>query len=292
MTVRRIAAGILRRFGKWMPDKIYLKWMFRVKMGHPLCVDNPRTFNEKLQWLKLHFRRPETTAMVDKIEAKEWAAARIGREYIIPTYAVWDRPEDIDLDALPDSFVLKSNHFGGNKGVFIVRDKAVFNLSAAVRDLRSLLRRSIYDDYREWPYRDVRRRVFAEELIGHDVDDFKFFCYDGYVESVMVCSDRASGDTKFYFFDKDWQLKRYNIRGLNAPEGFTLPRPKNVEKMFELASELSRGFPFVRVDLYDIDGRIYFGEMTFFPDSGMDPNLLPSTDAFFGSLIKLPQSKS
>lgn len=290
MTIRRLKIGLLNRFGKVLPDKVFLKLMFKAWMGKSLNLKDPKTFNEKLQWLKLYYRKPEFTRIVDKIDVKDWVAERIGKEYIIPTYAVWDKPEDINPELLPDSFVLKCNHSGGNSGVFLVSDKDSFDFDNAKAKLREVLKSSIYDHYREWPYKNVRRRIFAEKLLGVGIEDFKFFCYNGFVESVMVAYERNTGNTKFYFFDRDWNLKRYNIRGKEAPEGFTKPRPKNIDKMFEFASILSKGIPFVRVDLYNVNGKIYFGEMTFYPASGFDENLLPETDLLFGNFIKLPNN--
>lgn len=289
-TPQRIAEGLVRRIGFLLSDKIYLKALYRAHMGYPLNLRNPQTFNEKLQWLKLYNRQPYYTQLVDKIEVKKWVADKIGAEHIIPTYEVWNSAEEINVDKLPKSFVLKCNHSGGNSGVFLVKDKEQFDLESAKKRLAKELKHSIYDNYREWPYKDVYRRVLAEQLLGVGIEDFKFFCYDGFVESVMVAYERNTGNTKFYFFDKDWNLKRYNIRGKEAPEGFSMPKPKNVDQMFAIASELSKGLPFVRVDLYNINGKIYFGEMTFFPDSGMDEKILPEVDKYFGSFLKLPQS--
>lgn len=289
--LNRISEAIIHRIGFMLPDKLYLELLFGAHMGYDINFKRTTTFNEKLQWLKLYNRRPEYTRLVDKIEVKDYVADRIGREYIIPTYKVWHRPEDIDLADLPDKFVLKCNHTGGNAAVFLVDDKSSFDLEKAKKSLKKAMRTSVYRNYREWPYKNVERRILAEELLGVGIEDFKFFCYDGFVESVMVAYERNTGHPKFYFFDKDWNLKRYNIRGQEAPADFTKPRPKNLEKMFEIAATLSKGLPFIRVDLYNIDGRIYFGEMTFFPDSGLDEKLLPETDDYFGSLIKLPEKK-
>lgn len=288
MTIGRTVESLLHRFGQKIPDKTYLELLYKAHMGKSLDLNNPRTMNEKLQWLKLYNRRPEYTRLVDKIEVKDWVREKIGDKYIIPTLKVWNRAEEIDISGLPDGFVLKCNHSGGNTGVFLVDDKSGFNLEAAKRTLAEVLEHSVYTNYREWPYKNVRRRVFAEKLIGKGIDDYKFYCFNGFVDSVMVCSDRQSGDTKFYFFDKDWNLKRYNVRGKNAPVDFTLPKPEGMDVMFEIASELSEGLPFVRVDLYNVDGKIYFGEMTFFPASGLDENRLPETDLYFGNMIKLP----
>lgn len=285
---RALISAILVRMAPIIPDRLYLKWLFRLKMGKKLNLDNPQTFSEKLQWLKLYNRKPEYTQMVDKYEAKKYVASIIGEEYIIPTLGVWDRFEDIDFDALPNQFVLKTTHGGGNTGVVICKDKATFNFVSARKKINKSLKNCIYLNYKEWPYKNVPRRIIAEELIGNgQIEDYKFSCYNGKATDVMICMDRGSGDTKFYFFDYNWQLLRYNKRGLAAPKDFSLPRPQNLDRMFEIASVLSKNIPYLRVDLYNINGKIYFGETTFFPQSGFDPNLLPSTEVLFGSRIKL-----
>ncbi len=286
----KLFLAILVRIAPIVPDKLYLRWLFRLEMGSKLNLNNPKTFSEKLQWLKLYNRKPEYTQMVDKYEAKKYVASIIGEEYIIPTLGVWDSFDEIDFDALPNQFVLKTTHGGGNTGVVICKDKATFNRNEAKAKLQRSLKQNIYRTLREWPYMNVKSRIIAEQYIVDsqgELNDFKFSCYDGNVTDVMICLERSSGDTKFYFFDKNWQLLRYNKRGLAAPEGFTVPKPENMDLMFRLASELSKGIPYLRVDLYNVDGKIYFGETTFFPQSGMDANLLPETDLLFGSRIKL-----
>lgn len=286
----KLFLAILVRIAPIVPDKLYLRWRFRLEMGSKLNLNNPKTFSEKLQWLKLYNRKPEYTQMVDKYVAKKYAASIIGEEYIIPTLGVWDSFDEIDFDVLPDQFVLKTTHGGGNTGVVICKDKATFNRNEANTKLQRSLKQNIYRTLREWPYKNVKPRIIAEKYIVDsqgELNDFKFSCYDGNVTDVMICMERSSGDTKFYFFDKNWQLLRYNKRGLAAPEGFTVPKPENMDLMFRLASELSKGIPYLRVDLYNVDGKIYFGETTFFPQSGMDANLLPETDLLFGSRIKL-----
>lgn len=291
MTIRKFVSSFLHRFGKHIPDPIYIRLQYYAYMGYYPDLAAPRTFNEKLQWLKLNNRNPLYTRLVDKTTVKDWVSEKIGHQYVIPTYEIWNTPEDMDFSALPEKFVLKCNHAGGNNGVFIITDKTKVNLPDIRARLAKTLKQSVYDHYREWPYKNVKKRIFAEKYLGESIDDFKFFCYDGFVESVMYCTERNTGNTKFYFFDSDWNLKRYNIRGKEAPEDFTIAPPKNYKRMFEIASILSKGFPFVRVDLYNIDGDIFFGEMTFFPASGLDPNLLPETDNYFGSLINLPEKQ-
>ena len=185
--------------------------------------------------------------------------------------------------------MLKTNHSGGNTGVILCKDKNSFATQEALVRLKKSLRSNIYKLYREWPYKDVCKRVFAEELLEDEegINDYKFYCFDGHVDSVLVCVDRQIGQPKFYFFDENWKLRRYNKRGKEAPEDFTLPKPLNVDRMFEIARMLSKGIPFVRVDLYNVKGKIYFGELTFFPASGFDANRLPEADLYFGGLIRI-----
>lgn len=281
----------LKRVAPVFPDKLYLRMLFRLEMGRKLDLNNPKTFSEKLQWLKLYNRKPEYTQMVDKYEAKKYVSNIIGEEYIIPTLGVWDRFEDINFDTLPNQFVLKTTHGGGNTGVVICKDKATLDLDSIKEKLNRSIKSDIYTRFREWPYKNVKKRIIAEELIATTepggLADYKFSCYNGVATDVMICMERDTGNTKFYFFDEDWQLLRYNKRGIAAPKDFTLPRPKNLDKMFEIAGVLSRGIPYLRVDLYNVDGKIYFGEMTFYPQSGLDKNLLPETELLFGSRIKI-----
>lgn len=285
--MRRFLLSIVRKLNFLFPDKLYLQICFYLEMGKKLDLKNPKTMNEKLQWLKLYNRKPEYTTMVDKILVKDYVGKIIGKDYIVPLIGVWDSPEQIDFDALPDQFVLKTNHSGGNTGVVIVKDKSKIDQKAIREKLHVSLKSDIYTRYREWPYKKVERKVFAEAYLGDDLADYKFYCYNGYADAVMICVDRQIGDPKFYFFDKEWNLKRYNKRGKEAPTDFTLPKPDGFDKMFELASILSRDIPYARVDFYNINGKIYFGEITFFPASGFDFNRLPESDMHFGSMIDL-----
>ena len=286
-----------------MPDKKFLEKAFLSNMGKKLNLDNPKTFNEKLQWLKLYNRKPEYTMMVDKYKVREYIARKLGEEYLIPLLGVWDSPDDIDFSKLPNQFVLKCNHNSG-LGMYICKDKKKLTLKD-INDIRRNLAKGLAQDYylmgREWPYRDVQRKIICEKYMEDSsvenqktrcnvgkLTDYKFFCFDGYVDCVMVCLDRFSSETKFYFFDRDWNLKRLNIRGKEASEGFTLPKPECMDAMFDVAATLSRGLPFARIDLYQSNGCIYFGEITFFPDSGFDANILREADEYWGSLLTLP----
>lgn len=289
---RRLFMKVVHRYPelfKWMDDELYLKFFYRIVMGKKLNLDNPQTFNEKLQWLKLHDRKDIYTTMVDKYEAKKYVAEQIGEEYIIPTLGVWDSFDDIDFDSLPNQFVLKCTHDSG--GLVICRDKSTFDKNSARKKINRSLKSNFFWFGREWPYKAVKPRIIAEPYMEDaqekELRDYKFFCFDGYVDNVMLAMDRVSGDPKFYFFNQDWKLMRLNIRGRNAPKDFTLPKPKAIDQMFQLAAELSKGISFVRVDLYYCNGQIYFGEMTFFPQSGFDANLLRETDEYLGNMIKL-----
>ena len=291
---RLILIHFVQKFGFWLPDKLYLQLLFYGYMGKRLNLKNPQTLNEKLQWLKLYNRRPEYTTMVDKYAVKKYVADIIGEEYIIPTLGVWDNFDDIDFDSLPNQFVLKTTHDGGSYGVIICNDKSYFNIEKAKQYLNKSLKRNSYKVSREYPYKTVQHRIIAEKYMEDETGelrDFKFYCFKGYVDCVLYCFDRNSGDTKFYFFDKDWNLKRYNKRGKEAPEDFTLPKPENIEKMFNLASTLSKDLPYARVDFYNINGKIYFGEITFFPAGGFDYNRLPEMDLYFGNFINLNKIK-
>ncbi|MDE5785881.1 MAG: glycosyl transferase [Duncaniella sp.] len=294
----RVGSAVVRRYFRWLDDKTYLKLLYFFEMGHKLDLITPKTFNEKLQWLKLYNHDPLYTKLVDKIEVKKWVAEKIGEEHIIPTLATWNCPEDIDITVLPKKFVLKCNHTGGNNAVFLVKDKNTIDLETIRKKIASSLDISVYSIYREWPYKSVKPRIMAEMLLEAEDNgvsiglvDYKFFCFNGRADNVMICIDREIHESKFYFFDKDWNLLRYNIRGKNAPANFTVPRPKNLDKMFEIAETLSKGMPFARVDLYNADGKIYFGEITFFPNSGLDKNILVETDELFGNMLSLPESK-
>ena len=296
-SMTRLGFSIITNLFRWLPDKQYLSLLYCLKMGKWIDWKNPKTFNEKLQWLKVYNRKQEYTTMVDKAEAKLYAASIIGEEHIIPTLGIWDRFNEIDFEALPDRFVLKTTNGGGGCGVVICKGKATFNKLEAKKKLERSLHSSIYQNYREWPYKNIQPRIIAEKFMSDSLQegsgelrDYKFFCVNGIAHNVMLCYGRQSGNTKFYFFDKEWNLLRLNKMGLTAPNNFSMPKPKSMDEMFRLAGKLSEGIPFVRVDLYNVDGKIYFGEITFFPQSGFDSNLLPNTDRMFGNLIQLPQN--
>lgn len=288
---KRYTSKIMYKYFSWLlSDKQYVKAQFLYTFGYPLDLESPKTFCEKLQWLKLYDRNPKYTTMVDKYEVKKYVAEIIGEEYIIPTLGVWDKPQDIDWNTLPNQFVLKTTHGGGGNGVIICKDKESLDKRAIIKQLESSLDKDLYKEFREWPYKNVKKRIIAEKFMTDskgELNDYKFTCTNGRVHNVMICCDRGIGETKFYFFDNEWNLLRLNKRGKEAPDNFSLPKPQNLDNMFNIAQTLSMNLPYSRIDLYNIDGEIYFGEITFYPASGFDSNLLEETDVLFGNYITL-----
>ncbi len=274
-----------------IPTKPWISYRFKKKLGYPMDWKNPKTFNQKLQWLKVYDRKPIYTTMVDKYEAKKYVANIIGEEYIIPTLGVWDKFDDIDFNMLPDQFVLKCTHDSG--GLVIVRDKSKFDKDKARKQFKIALNRNPYDVTREWPYKNVKPRIIAEKLITEFSDpdglvEYKIFCFDGEPKIVLVCKGQAhgAGRTNDYC---DLNLQRIPFTSLNPNSKGDLPVPNELPQLLEVAKKLSAGLPQMRVDTYLADGKIHFGELTFFHNSGMcifDP---PEWDEKIGELITLPQ---
>ena len=276
------------KFTKVLPDRLYIKLKYFIKMRRRLNLKNPTRFDEKLNWLKLYDRKPIYSTMVDKYAAKAYVAEHMGEQYVVPAYGVWDKFEDIDFNCLPDQFVLKSTHDCG--GLVICKDKSKLDIESARKKINKSLKTNYFWSNREWPYKNVKPRVFAEKYMedaSGGLIDYKFYCSNGKVDCVLVCVERQTGNPKFYYFDKDWSLKRYNQDSISAPEGFTLEKPDCIDKMYDLASEFSKGFAFLRVDLYECNGEIYFGEATFYPDGGIQDTWPVETHNHFGDLVDL-----
>lgn len=275
-----------------LSDEEFIREKFKEVFGREIDLENPVTYNEKLQWLKLYDHRPIYNTIVDKYEVKKYIADIIGEEYIIPTLGVWDRFDDIDFDSLPDKFVLKCTHDSG--GLVICTDKSKLDKAKAKKKIEDSLKRNFYWQSREWPYKDVKPRIIAEKYMTDSPDttaftDYKFFCFDGVADNVMIVAGRSENNAKYYHFDKNWNLCRYNRLCRSLPEGFTMEKPEQIDKMFEIAEKLSVGFPEVRVDLYISNGQIYFGELTLFSNGGFEDGFDIKSDTHLGSLIKLPE---
>jgi len=282
----------VKRSLRLIPDPVYLRMMYFIKIGRPLRLRHPKGFNEKLQWLKLHNRKPEYTTMVDKHEAKAYVAERIGDSFIIPTLGVWDSFDEIDFDALPDAFVLKCTHDSG--GLVICRDKNTLDKAAAREKISSCLARNYYWDYREWPYKAVKPRIIAETYLpgdGGELPDFKFMCFNGKVKSIMVCSQRGTEDGLHVTnYDPQWNVLPFE-RGYPIAEK-PVQKPQRLEEMIRLAEQLAEDIPYLRVDFYETQGKIYFGELTFFPGSGYSRFRPREWDEILGSWIRLPEEKA
>ena len=271
-----------------LPDKLYLK-MVAYSHGLKMDIDNPTTFNEKLQWLKLHDRKPEYTQMVDKYEAKKYVAEKIGEQYIIPTLGVWDKLDDIDFDSLPNQFVLKCTHDSG--GLVVCRDKSKLDLSFVRKKIQKCLGQNYYWSGREWVYKNVKPRIIAEKYMEDEktseLRDYKIFCFNGEAKLLFIATDRQTEgeETKFDFFDMEFN----HLPFTNGHPNAEIPPEKPVcfDEMRELAEKLSTGIPHLRVDFYEVNGRVYFGELTFSHWSGMTPFDPPEWDEKLGEWIGL-----
>lgn len=275
------------------PEK-YIPKMFKVRMGEYPNLETPQTYNEKLCWMKLYYHNPVFTKLVDKYDVKDYVATKIGSQYIIPTIAVWDRVEDIEWDKLPNQFVLKCTHDSG--GLVICKDKSKLNISAAKKKLNRSLKKNYYYDGFEWPYKDVNPRIIAETYMEdtktQELRDYKFFCFDGEVKALFIATERQKEgeDVKFDFFDADFNHLPFRQGHENAA---VLPeKPLCFEEMKRLSAILSEGLPHARIDFYEVDGKIYFGEITFFHHGGWTKFAPKEWDYTFGSWIKLPNKMS
>lgn len=253
-----------------IPDCLYLKIHTLISLGYWPDLKNPKLFNEKLQWLKLHDRNPLYTKLVDKYEVKNIVSEKIGDEYIIPTLAVWNTFDEIDFDTLPDKFVLKCTHDSG--GVVIVKDKQSLNLKNVEKKINECMSLNYYWLGREWAYKNVKPRIIAEEYIepegSGDLRDYKFFCFNGKVMLIQVDFDRFS-EHKRNIYDTKWNYIPAFIHYPTHPE-IKISCPENLDEMILIAEKLSHKIPFLRVDLYNVNGHIYFGELTFYHGSGFE----------------------
>lgn len=280
----------IRGYLRFIPAKMWINHCYKSSFGRKPNLKEPKTFTEKLQWMKLYYHDPLYTELVDKHLVKKHIADKIGEEYIIPTLGVWERFDDIDFDSLPDQFVLKCNHDSG--GLIVCRDKATLDIAAARRKINKCLKRNFYWHCREWVYKDIKPLIIAEKYMEDpktsELRDYKFFSFDGEVKALFIASDRQTPgeETKFDFFDAEFNHLPFTNGHPNAK---ILPeKPECFEQMKELAAKLSKGFPQVRVDFYEVNGKVYFGEMTFAHWSGLKPFDPEEWDLTFGQWMQLP----
>lgn len=266
-----IGYSLLFHIGRWLPDSLYIRLQYWFYMGERLDLKKPKTFTEKIQWLKLYNRKEEYHQLVDKYEVKKIVASKIGREYIIPTLGVWNSFDEIDFSKIPDEFVLKTTH--GSHSTIICRDKKYFDKKRAEKSFKIWMKESPYERFREWAYKGVKPRILAERYIElnkeEDLTDYKFYCFSGKPLYCQVIKNRTTKET-IDFFDRDWiHQEFFGLLSDVTQSDVTITRPVNYDKMLKIAEVLSQGEPFLRVDLYNLNGKIYFGELTFYPAAGL-----------------------
>ena len=276
-----------RNYTDVLSDKLYLKIIFKIKLGYPLNLRNPQTFNEKLQWLKIYDRNPLYTKLVDKYEVRKYITENIGEEYLIPLIGVYEKFEDINFEELPNQFVIKCTHDSG--GVVICKDKKSFDVKKAENKIKKSMKRNFYYLGREWPYKNIEPRIIIEKYMEDketkELVDYKIMCFNGKPEMSFTCSERYNDGLKVTFFDLEWKKLPFERHYTSSTK--EIKKPKNYELMLELSKKLSKGIPFVRVDWYEINGKLYFGELTFYPGSGFEEFKPVYWDKKIGELIKL-----
>ena len=286
---------LIKRTGatRIIPDKIYLKILYKMITGKKLNLKNPQTFNEKIQWLKLYDRNPEYTRLVDKYAVREYIKETLGEEYLFPLVGgPWESVDEIDFAKLPDQFVLKCTHDSGS--VIICKDKKEFDIEAAKKKLRKAMQINFYYIAREWPYKNVKPRIIAEKYMvdesGNDLKDYKIFNFNGEPKLIQVDFDRFSDHHRHNYYNLNWEYWDVQILCPSAPE-IKVEKPEKLEELLEMSRILSKGCPHVRTDFYLINGKIYFGEITFYHQGGY-AEITPESFAYeMGSWIKLPIKK-
>lgn len=285
-----INANMFHRYDS-MPDEQYLKIKYKAALGKELNLNHPQRFNEKLQWLKLYNRKPEYTIMVDKYKVKEYVAKIIGEDYIIPTLGAWNEPSEINFEALPEQFVLKCNHNSG-LGMYICRDKMNMNIETINERLQKGLKEDYYLKHREWPYKNVSRKIIAEKYMSdgdNGLIDYKVHNFNGEPKLILVCKDRFenSGLTED-FFTPEWEHLDIK-RPKHEHSKQAIARPEELEEIIELSAKLSQNIPFLRTDFYIINHKVYFSELTFYPASGFEAYDPDEWDYKMGEWLELPK---
>lgn len=276
---------------RFMPDKIYIQLNYFAHFGKPCNFKDPKTFNEKINWLKLNDHDPLYTKLVDKYEGKEYIKKRIGDEYIIPTLGVYDRFDEIDFEKLPDQFVLKCTH--DSEGIVIVKDKSKFDIKAARKKINSAMKQNFYYIGREWPYKNVKPRIIAEQYMtdesGVELKDYKIFCFNGKPEYVEVDFNRHI-EHKLNPYDFDWKPLNFCDSSKND-YSVNIKKPLRLADMYDIAAELSKNIDFLRVDFYSIEDKIYVGELTLYPGSGFIRFNPKEVDLKYGKLLQLTKGR-
>lgn len=269
-----------------LPDDLYIKILYKKFLHLKLNLKNPKTLNEKLQWLKLYDRKDIYTTMVDKQEVKKFVSNKIGKEYIIPTIGIYEKFDDIDFSKLPEQFVIKCTHDSGSS--IICNNKAEFDIKKAKNKINKNLKHNFYYDFREWPYKNIKPRIIVEKYMGKNLNDYKIQCFNGKIENIFVCVGRGTKKgVRYHYFDKEWNYLDYCPYDDINPKTFQIEKPKKLAEMLKIAEILSEGYPEMRVDLYYIDNKIYFGEITFFTNSGFDTTITQKADRIMGENLEI-----
>jgi len=288
--LRRIYYGINYRMFEFYPEFI-IKRRFKRAVGYDLNLDNPQTFNEKLQWLKLYWRDTRVTQLVDKYQVRDYVRSKGLGHLLNELYGVFDDPNEIDISKLPDKFVIKPNHTSGN--VIFCRNKNEFNWTAAKKQLSKWLKRDYYRESLEWVYKDIQPKILIEKLIetkdNKPPRDYKIFCFSGKAKCLFVATERGPHTTKFDFFDLEWN--RWPVKNHYPNYQGVIPKPEKLGEMINYAEILSDDFPHMRVDFYYEDAKIIFGECTFFHFSGTEPFEPKEYDFKLGAFLQLPEKK-
>lgn len=276
-----------RNYTDILSDKLYLKIIFKLRLGYSLDLKNPQTFNEKLQWLKLYDRNPKYIQMVDKYEVRKYISENIGEEYLIPLIGVYNRFEEINFEELPNQFVIKCTHDSG--GVVICKNKSKFDIRKAKEKIKKSMKRNFYYSGREWPYKNIKPKIIIEQYMedkkAKEFIDFKIMCFNGIPKFSFTCSERYNDGLKVTFYNLSWEKMSFERHYPSSTKN--IEKPKNYELMLELSKKLSKNIPFVRVDWYEINGKLYFGELTFYPGSGLEEFKPFSWDKKLGNLLSL-----
>ena len=285
------ARKILQGFYRWLPYNIYISLKMKKHAGYWPNLKAPKTFNEKLQWLKMNDHKPEYMTMVDKYKAKKYVADRIGEEHIVPNYGVWDSFEQIDFDSLPNQFVLKCTHDSG--GLVICRNKQDLDIAAAKTKITAALNNNYYWQAREWAYKELKPRIIAEKYMedanNPQLMDYKFYCFDGEPKFLYLSKGLENHSTASISF-VDLDFKEMNFSRSDYKRFEQIPaKPEQFNQMLQIAKKLSKGIPFLRVDLYQVNGQVFFSELTFTPGGGWMPFAPRSADVEIGKMLKLPE---
>lgn len=278
-------------FARFIPDSIYLKILYRLKIGKKLNLSNPQTFNEKIQWLKLNDRNPDYIMLVDKYEVKKYVAERIGDKYIIPTLGVWDKYEDIDFDLLPEQFVLKCTHDSG--GLVICKDKSKFDMKKSKKKLTRALRNNYYYVFREWPYKNVKPRIIAEKYIAESgkivPEDYKIYCMNGTPKYIAVMHNRFNENEKLSetVYDINWIPQNFSFDEHFSISNVVQQKPDCLDELLNISAILCQGISQVRVDFYIIENKIFFGEITFYTASGLQKMIPIEMDEIIGKMVQI-----